>query len=104
MRTGFAGAGEIAGLSEAYKGNPANFVGRYLQENAGKESIDPAKAAARIVEAVEETGPTKKGGTGDLMRIPLGREAGVALAERAQLLEGARDRRSLWSSAELPEA
>jgi len=73
--------------------------------NAGKKSIVPAKAAATIVEAVEGTDLAKNGGVEwGSMNVPLGRQFGLALTQRVQLLKAARDMTSLWSSVDFPEA
>jgi len=80
-------------------------VGQYLRHNTGKESIVTAKAAARIVEAIEETDLAKNGEVEwGLMNIPLGRQFGHALTQRVQLLKAARYMTGLWSGVDFPEA
>lgn len=70
-------------LGDAYKGTPAEAVLGHLR-NKDAFKIDPEKAAATIIDAVERTGPFvgKK-----LSRLPLGADAVGALAGKAKELE-----------------
>ncbi|KAJ9133269.1 hypothetical protein NKR23_g10842 [Pleurostoma richardsiae] len=84
MRTGFGGHAWEVPLSEAYKDTVTEAVLGVLKGMEGKEAIDPAMAARRIVEAVDGIGDFE--GRGEkLFRIPLGSEILTAIKRRMAL-------------------
>lgn len=99
MRTGFIEKStqrvkmEVEG---AYKGTPADAVLKFLIGLAGKERVDPVKAAARIVEAVDREDGCS--------RIPLGKSIGEGMRKRGEEFIGVvRETRGIWESVDFPD-
>ena len=95
IRTPFIGRSPVTEIKEEYRGTPVEFVVQLFQTVIGKEVIDPEKAAARIVEAVDETGMLKKLAGEDYLRIPMGqdiadrlREKGKGFLKSAEMFDG----------------
>ena len=74
MRTPFIGKSPVAELKEEHVGTPADLTIKFLKSCAGKEPIDPEKAASRIVEAVNGTVMFQALAGKDYFRLPLGQE------------------------------
>lgn len=77
FRTNFQAAVQSpeSGVSEPYRGTPADEIAKRISSMHGKEAGDPAKAGRLIVEAVTGTGVAGEvKGTG-VLRLPLGKDA-----------------------------
>lgn len=90
-------------VSDAYKGTPVEYVFQHLANMQGKWTIDPQKAAERIIEAVDGSG-TMEGKTEGLLRLPIGLEAGKGMKAWGEGFMAAVDKyENVWSSVEYPE-
>lgn len=86
MRTEFKGNAPITEIKQEYKGTAADLTLQSLMSVQGKEADDPAKAAERIVEAVDGTGPFEGK---EYFRIPLGSDVVEMIKGRVKELSGA---------------
>lgn len=95
MRTSFvsqagvrASDGRIVPLSEPYKGTMTDHVVQAILAMDGKQAIDPAKVAERVVEMMTGTGVAGEiveRENGKLWsRIPIGKSSGELMKERAK--------------------
>lgn len=111
MRTSFvsidgARAANFVPLSEPYNGTMVDYVIQAVVKMDGKQSIDPRKAAERIVQMV-----TVKGKAGETIskrdhwsRIPIGKESGEHMREQAkEFAEVVEELEPVWSSCEFEE-
>lgn len=77
FRTNFQAAvhTSASGVSEPYKGTPADKIAKRMAGVHGKQAGDPAKAGRLIVEAVTGTGVAGEVKGMGVLRLPLGKDA-----------------------------
>ncbi|KAF2093332.1 putative short chain oxidoreductase/dehydrogenase [Rhizodiscina lignyota] len=96
-------AGNIAVPSDAYKGTPVEYVFKVLQDSHGKQTIDPEKAAERIVDAVDGVG-MMEGRVEGLLRLPIGVETGTVMKAWGEgFLANVSKYEDVWRSCEFPD-
>lgn len=105
MRTPFVGQQKIddilPSLGEAYQNGPVKAVQDFLHGMDGKQSIDPVRAAAKIILAAEQS-TTQKATT--LIRLPIGLNATRDMRDWTQdLLEQVEATKDLWDDVDYPE-
>lgn len=105
MRTPFVGQHKIGDilpdLGEAYRNGPVEAVQEFLHGMDGKQSIDPVRAAAKIVLAAEQS-ITNKAAT--LIRLPIGMDAAQNIREWTEdLLGQVEATKDFWSDVDYPE-
>lgn len=106
MRTPFVSPDKresmMAKLDGPYKRGPVEYVMQMLRDMDGNQTIDPAKAAERIVAAAEEASLSETGG---VIRLPIGKNAGEGMTRRLQeWLQRVENTKDVWDSVDFPIA